>query len=202
MRDSINNQNFLKEVQRLAKNRFSPEIILRRSNTLGDPKHYHERIFTFPRLQYVKKRHWIELVIAMWYLDDEVLRSQLRLDLEERYQCFEFEDQVELAPLIQDKKTMELYLIETTKWTTKSFFGNILHDNYQLDYFVFLPRLKTGKVKKYTGWCRGPQDHHSARESHQWKPSRSWELNQLQEEIDKEKESLKDITALIEGMLM
>lgn len=140
----------------------------------------------------------IALSIVHWYIKDRRVRLLLRLELE---RVSYFTENFVVRLLLNSKAEMKMFLLESSLWSSRSFFGNLLTSDR-------IRKLqKTIKFKKRSRKVRKPQtkrgydDKGSKREDHKWKPSADWSLNELHENIEQKRTSLDHTASLARGML-
>jgi len=125
----------------------------------------------------------ISLAIGSWYLDPEV-GAIVRLDLEDKMRFLSLEDQFLLRQMLYSKAECLIFLLETSLWHSRDFFGNIvpmiLSQLRKLSWKrTFLKRVKKPQRK------RGYNDHGSKAPSHRWLPKFDWSLTEAQNEKEK-----------------
>lgn len=129
---------------------------------LRDPNHQSVNftdIGTFTKPSSFKLKEKIMLGILHWYCSDEI-RFSINILLEENWG----RERIELkAVLLSSKRNALAWLIIQDEFNEFDFFGNLLKKNQFNNFFnlKFKIERKKRNLKRYTGWCRGPQDHSS-----------------------------------------
>lgn len=129
---------------------------------LRDPthsQHYFQDIGSFVKPQSFKLKEKIMLAVLHWYCSDEI-RFSLNMFLEEHWG----RERLELkAVLLSSKRNTLAWLVIQEDFNEHDFFGNYLTKNSFTTFFKlkFREERKKRSLKRYTGWCRGPQDHSS-----------------------------------------
>lgn len=154
--------------------------------------------FRLPR-GLMKPKVFFCLAWISWDLSPEVglmIREWIRESHSDRFPI-EWSSKITLA--ISNKAMAEMVFKELLKGTTRAFFGNW----FPLTKLALrsLRSLSESRRVKRAARKRGYNDHGSAKPRHKWLPSSSFELNQLHEEIEKERKVKKDSSALIFGFL-
>lgn len=143
-------------------------------------------------------KNFIRYAILVWYAPEEE-HFMLRLKLEEEAKNFSLEDQHLISQILSSKAEMLCFLIETKLWHERDFCGNILSWNdikdlgfqvYQQITKIVIPQRK-----------RGYHDKGSRVESHRWLPKSDWSLTELQNQIELERETYQETTALALGFI-
>lgn len=158
---------------------------------------------TFPgtEIGFSKIRTWDEyfrLSIIQWYLPD-IYRFYVYLHLLEKSSKFGPDKEIVALTILSSEPVCLLYIEESAIFkNTREFFGFILRNTDWSKYRLYkvLPR-KPKKVQRKLGY----DDHGSRRPDHKWLPRSDWSLDQLQNEIEKRRETIKNIADLIEGGL-
>jgi len=188
MRNSVDSQAFLEEVKGICRGHIR-EFDTRKT-VVDNPNFLGYRIFQ-PSLNDL-----INLSILSWYGNEEFLWYVRELVLEKLvHLCLE--DQLIVKLLLVSKAQMENFLLDTSLWHTREFFGNLLAKNV-------LERLRYsengGKVK-YPQRKRGYHDHGSLVEVHRWKPKHDYSLTDLQQKIEKERDCHEATVDFIIGLI-
>jgi len=107
----------------------------------------------------------VQLAILSWYIPEK-FGILLRMSLEEEITKKEELDFIEY--LLQSKVLMKLFLLETSKWSTRDFFGNILQkDCLKRAMRRVSPQMKTKRKPKRSQRVRGYRDKGTLKLSHQ-----------------------------------
>jgi hypothetical protein len=99
------------------------------------------------------------LGLLHWYCSDEI-RFSINLFLEENWG----RERRELkAVLLSSKRNALAWIIIQKEFNESDFFGNYLSKNQFNNFFRLRFKIEQKKqnLRKYTGWCRGPQDYSS-----------------------------------------
>jgi hypothetical protein len=160
---------------------------------------------TFPvgdatfRLKSLKSKELFELALVSWYLPEEI-GVLLRLDLENIAPKLEDEDfhKVPLMIVLSSKAEALLFLQETNLWSTQEFFGNYLLPGLLRKLRPL--RLSSKVVKPQRK--RGYHDHGSrALDPYHLRARSYWKDTLLHQEIEENREALKDSIQIILGLL-
>jgi hypothetical protein len=138
------------------------------------------------------------LSILHWYIKDERVQLYLRLELE---RVSYFTENFIVRLLLESKAEMKMFLLESTLWSSRSFFGNLFTLVRVRKLNKIIQFKKRSRRVRYPQVKRGYDDKGSKRESHQWKPSSDWSLNELQEKIEQKRSSLVSTSQFARGML-
>lgn len=125
-----------------------------RAGVSDNPKQYlNTTDFTAFRLRTRKESQLLGLAILSWYMPEEI-GLLLQLQLEELSGSNNFKEAKIL--ILTSKDYCLAWILLQKQWSLDSLFGNILDRKLARvwDSTEFL-RIKTGKVQKYTGYCRG-----------------------------------------------
>lgn len=136
------------------------------------------------------------LAIIMWYLPSKEHQLYLRLELE---RISYFKENFVLRLLLHSKAEMILFLQETSLWTHRSFFGNVLSAKMGQRVNKSLRFRRRNKKLRIPKRKRGYDDKGSLRLAHEWKPSSDWSLTQKQQEIEQDRDSVSDSSEFIRG---
>lgn len=197
MRDlQLDSTKFVQKLEREIKKLCRLDLILLR-NQVVDSSISRQGVETF-RLKSLTLKDFIRLGIFSHYCSPEI-GFVLREDLREYSNNFSLEDRTLCEQFLSTKAEMLLFLIETNLWHTRDFWGNIVHENFQLDRFLKVKRenLKVSKPQRK----RGYHDKGSRRESHKWLPSSDYSLTNLHNQIEAAEESFIDTTQFIKGFI-
>lgn len=138
------------------------------------------------------------LGVIVWYLPSKEHQLYLRLELE---RVSYFKENYVLRLLLKSKGHMIIFLQETSLWTQRSFFGNVLCRTMSSKINRNLRFRKRNKKVRYPKRKRGYDDKGSLRLAHEWKPSSDFSLTELQQEIEEERTSQSDTAEFISGWL-
>jgi hypothetical protein len=111
--------------------------------------------FTRLKLRLRKLSEKITLAVISWYFPEEI-RFLIHLELEETWgaECQEVKE-----VLLTSRDYALTWLIRCSSWNESDFFGNYLNNSFvRLFRLTQFRNLPTGKVEKYTGYCRGYQN--------------------------------------------
>ena len=141
----------------------------------------------------------IALAIGSWYLKEAGFL--LRMDLEEKLHTLSNEDQFLLKFFLSSKGEMLLFLKETTLWSTRDFFGNLLPLIVQeINLLRYSPK-RSGKVVKKV-FRRGYNDKGSRALDPYWKQARPfWQDSLMQTEIELERKIQTETFDFTRGFL-
>lgn len=160
------------------------ELVLRDPKQPTDP--YFWDIGSFVKPQRFKLKEKQMLALLHWYFPEEI-RYQINLFLEENWG----NERKELKEvLLSSKRTALAWFIIQEEFNERDFFGNYLKkSNFSVFFNLKLRRVtKKRNLKKYTGWCRGPQDHSSMVDNItrrvQWRESEEEYQQRILEEIE------------------
>lgn len=138
------------------------------------------------------------LAILSWYIPNEI-GILLRLDLEEKIKYLSTEDQVVINILLSSKPEMLIFLTETTLWSSRDFFGNILRKGEQaLLHLKFKKKNWTVTIPQRK---RGYHDHGSLKPYHKWKPTSDWSLTEEQNIIEEKRTVFHTTIKFLKGFL-
>lgn len=198
MRDhNFDATNFLSQVEEISQNWYRCRSIDLRSKVV-DNSNFLVQNLTFFKVKNISKQEFIQLSILSWYVDEEV-RWILQSDLQEKVVTYSPEDRVVLSLLLESKVHMELFLLETSLWHTKDFFGNIMKNLEKLDKFLrcnnFLPKV-VKRARK-----RGYHDHGSRVADHKWLPKSDYSLTNEQNIREHRNDQAVDTTQFLLGLL-
>lgn len=138
------------------------------------------------------------LAIISWWLPIEI-GVLLRLQLEEKLKFLAPEDQIVLTILLSSRAEMQIFLSETSLWSTRDFFGNILMKGIRafqrLEFRKIITKVQKPQRK------RGYHDHGALRPAHSWLPTNDWSLTEEQNRIEKERSNFKQIIKFLKGFI-
>jgi hypothetical protein len=139
------------------------------------------------------------LSIIVWYIDSDIHRIYL---LEALREVSKSANNFQLRNLLKSKALMRLYLLSSTNWTNRSFFGNLLSDKQseRINKSLSFKRVKNDKVVQPKR-KRGYHDKGSLRLAHNWLPTSDISLTELQISIEQKRTSLRDTDLFIEGWI-
>lgn len=199
LRDLVNRQALLESIGRelyILAHQFSEAL---RKQVSIDPNFLD--LDTSLNFKYLKKLDDIIMLIGItYYMDDTELRELVRLDLQERVLTKYGKDSVTLAVIMFSSHQFLLWLLETNRWHSRDFFGNVVRDFRKVLKTVHFNRKRT-RVRKLVR-KRGYRDHGSLRPSEKWLEKYDCSLTELQLMIEQERQIKADTAALIEGWLM
>lgn len=196
MRDFVEPSTFLDSVEQKSRKWFQGRSLTLRkqvvdnSNFLRDGLHF--------QLRNIDLKNLLKLIIVSWYIDEEV-RVVLQCDLEQKIKQFELEDQGWLSLLLVSKPHCEIFLLETSKWHSRDFFGNILGKLDELDKFLKLRFVNQTVVTPQRK--RGYNDHGSRADDQRWLPRFDWSFTKAQNEKEERLESLRDTISFLDGLI-
>lgn len=195
MRNLSDLDSFCRQLEKVAQE-LSSECNLLRTTIINSPT-FHEEYdshIVLPRTI----NELLFLGVIVWYIPSKEHQLYLRLELE---RVSYFKENFVLCLLLKSKQEMILYLLETSLWTQRSFFGNVLSKSMSSRVNRFLRFRKRNKKVRYPKRKRGYDDKGSLRLAHEWKPSSDFSLNELQQEIEQERVSQSDTAEFISGWL-
>lgn len=149
-----------------------------------------------------KVRTWKEYLLLLMvhhYIPDEVSRILVKLELESMVGAFGLDKEVVARQLLKSEPEALTYIIDSSLFkTSRSLFGFIGRNIEWRKYQLYNQNQKKSKrpVRK-----RGYQDHGSRRPDHKWMESHDWTLTELHNQIEKERETSRDTSGIIEGGL-
>lgn len=162
-------------------NRF-PRDAVSDSTTLLDKEIWS---ITYPR----DFRSLRSLTLIHWYFP-EVLFWRVHLDLlEMSFNWLSYYQKVLLKVLLNNKEVCLKYFYWTDSLSGNELFGNILGSDVK-DLFRKMRFRRKGYRLVPLVYRRGYRDKGARRPSHQWVPSSDFSLNELQIEIEKERNSI------------
>jgi hypothetical protein len=121
------------------------------------------------------------------------------MQLKEKQKYLTLEDQIVLEILLSSKGETKVFLIETSLWSTRDFFGNILMKGMRA-YNRLEFRKRKSKII-FPKRKRGYHDHGALRPAHSWLPSTDWSLTAQQNEIEKERSNFHQIIKFLKGLI-
>lgn len=140
------------------------------------------------------------LALISWWLPEEIAYDIREYILEEKNR-FNLEDRTLLELFLNSKAESILFLIETSLWHTRDFFGNFLEGmDYMLEKLLKIKLVKPNKVTKPQR-KRGYHDHGTLKPLHCWKPSSDWSLTELQNSIENSRASQIDTLNFLKGLI-
>lgn len=195
MRNLSNSSTFLDSVDSIVEENLGDFLL--RDQVIVNPNfldEYEDQVF-LPR----DLDSCIILGIFYSYMDDKVnFKWYLGEALAERS---ENEDFAILRYFLGSKTQTQLFLLESQRWSTRDFFGNLLtRKNIQHVTRKTKFRRKQTKVS-LPARKRGYNDKGSMREDHRWLPSNDWTLDCLQEEIEKKRLIIEETFLLSLGLI-
>jgi hypothetical protein len=136
------------------------------------------------------------LAIGSWYLGD--LGWVIREDLRDSLRYLSLEDRALLEILLDNKATMKLFLLDTSLWHTREFFGNLLPR--ALWIIAHLRFRTTCPVVRYPQRKRGYDDKGSRAQDSAWKQARAfWEDTEVQCRREKDEKTYQETLLFIQG---
>lgn len=127
----------------------------------------------------------IALAIGSWYLAPEVA-CLLRLDLEEELRFLCLEDQTLLRQFLHSKAETLIFLLETSLWHSRDFFGNMIPLIEEQLRKLFWRRIRFEPVCEAKR-KRGYNDHGSKTPSHKWLPKFDESFTREQNDLEQER---------------
>lgn len=196
MRGSIDSTDFCNSVEGIVRSWIQTRENTLRNHVMDNSNFQSETLFF--NLKRIKLNQFIKLAITSWYMNEEV-RFVLQSDLEEKLKDFSNEDKTLLEQFLFSKAEMLIFLLETSLWHSRDFFGNILSSLSELDVLL-QPKRQSKKIKKPQR-KRGYHDQGSRVLSHRWLPKSDYTLTALQNQIETERAKQRDTSDLIRGSL-
>lgn len=186
---------FLSQLEKLCKE--STRGVLFRTTAVLDSPNFLEHFYSDMILPKTLDS-CIIFAISSWYIEDQAIACLIRESLREKTTNLDFSI---LELLLESKAQTELFLIETTLFHTRDFFGNFITRNkLQLLYknlrFRPISRRITRVQRK-----RGYQDKGSMKETHRWLPEHDYTLTEKQNEIEQQRESAQDTILFLQGFI-
>ena len=143
-----------------------------------------------------RKKELILLAIFSWYID-EGLGLLLRFSIREKVNS---DDLKYLELLLESKGQMLVFLEESSEWSCRDFFGNILTKENRLRiYSLFKPEFESRKKPKRLQRHRGYRDHGSLRLNHEI--HECWRATAEQNEIESKRQEISDTLNFLRGFL-
>lgn len=137
------------------------------------------------------------LCFILWSLDREEPEFWLLLlALEEKESLYP-----EIGLLLTSEEHCKLFLLETERWTSRSFFGNLMTKSKIKNTILQV------KVRRDAGPIvepqrkRGYDDKGHRTPPHRWLPSEDYSLREKQEEIERKRQTLLDTVSYLRGFL-
>lgn len=186
---------FLSQLEKLCKESSQDELF--RTTAVLDSPNFLERYYSDMILPKTLDSCVI-LAISSWYIDDQAIACLIRESLREKLTNPDFSI---LELLLESKAQTELFLIETTLFHTRDFFGNfITKQRLQILYknlrFRPISRRITRVQRK-----RGYQDEGSMKEIHKWLPEHDYTLTEKQNEIEQHRISVQETNLFLQGFI-
>lgn len=147
------------------------------------------------------KKELLVLAISSWYLPEE-FQGVVQVAIEQKIRT-RLDDFVEVHLCLKSKSEMILFLLDTKKYSERSFFGNILNGktvSKVVQKLCWKRKSRPTKVKKPQR-KRGYDDKGQLKPVHEWLPKSDYTLTQLQNEIEELKESKENSLKFIEGFI-
>jgi hypothetical protein len=150
------------------------------------------------RLWYPTRELYDLMMIAVvsWWLPEEI-GFLIREDLDRIKSRFCLADQIIIKICLTSKEETILFLVETSLFHSRDFFGNLLpklRKNLSRTKFKY----KSTKVRKPQR-KRGYADHGSKCPDEKWQPKADYSLDRLQEKIERERRTSEDSFKIIRG---
>lgn len=147
------------------------------------------------------KNELLALAISSWYLPEE-FQGVVQVAIEQKIKT-RLDDFVEVHLCLKNKSEMILFLLETSNYTERSFFGNILNKKNLTRIIQKLSwKRKTRKHKiVYPQRKRGYDDKGQLKPVHEWLPKSDYTLTQLQNEIEDSRVRKENSLLFIEGYI-
>lgn len=152
---------------------------------------------TIFRLQNLTLKDHMMLGIISWYIPENH-GFILREDLRETTKYLNDIDRELVNLLLESKAQTLVWLIETSLWHERDFFGNILKFN-RAQHFLRV-RRESKKLRKLVR-KRGYHDHGSRVADHKWKPRHDYFLTKKHYEIESYKSRIADTRDFIVGII-
>lgn len=184
-------QSLLDSVDDVAATLISKSRIGLRAAIVDSPtffERYETKIFGIPS----DKQSLIRLSILSWYVPEE-MRAILQLEVLDKIES-RSEDFLEIKFFLHSFPVMRLYLLDSQKWSTQTFFGNILNEKECLRLLNRLDwkKRKPNKKVRYPQMKRGYDDKGHLKPITKWKPSSDYTLTELNNERENRQQSLED----------
>lgn len=150
----------------------------------------------------LKLREKLVLAIYSWYTSSDVLRVYLRLYLEEEGLLGLSEsDQFLLKLVTTSKAETKLFLLDTSLWSTRDFFGNMFNSR-ELKQLLAKIHVSIVSMPK----PKFPQRHRGYRDKGSWKKphevhsfySKDWSQLEDQNEIERQRRVLKETLQFVQ----
>lgn len=196
MRDkSLCIESFLSELEQLCKS-CSQSNVFRITTVVANPNFPEEYLtdLILPR----DLDDLIALAISSWYVDSPIVQSVIQLHLFEKLVD---PDYWMLELFLASKVRCELFLVETTMYHTRDFWGNLITQSRLQRVFKNLNFVRRSNLVKETQRKRGYHDKGSMKPLHKWMPTHDWSLTQLHYELEQKRKTLDDTVLLIEGII-
>lgn len=196
MRDkSLCIESFLSELEQLCKS-CSQSNVFRITTVVANPNFLEEYLtdLILPR----DLDDLIALAISSWYVDSPIVQSVIQLHLFEKLVD---PDYWMLELFLASKVRCELFLVETTMYHTRDFWGNLITQSRLQRVFKNLNFVRRSNLVKETQRKRGYHDKGSMKPLHKWMPTHDWSLTQLHYELEQKRKTLDDTVLLIEGII-
>lgn len=192
MRDhSFDPQSFLRELDGILSEFAKDSEVLSRL-TPNDLQRFENRYV----LKSNRLEHLVFLCIFQWYLPKGP-RELLLLELEQKIKQLSNLDFLQL--LLQSKVECLLFLINTRKWHTRDFFGNVLSEKQRKQAICSISCLyRTRRKPKHPVRHRGYRDKGTLKPSYKHREQDLW-LTQLK--IEEQRKILKSTFAFARGYL-
>lgn len=166
--------------------------------TVADSPKWEEYNYDFYLSNRLKLEDLVLLAMMTWYCDDENKSWLLKMKLLEKFE--HDSERICISFILSSKESMWNFLLDTTLWHSRDFFGNIM-TNQRLQRVRKLSkiyRIKQKKAKR-TQRHRGYRDKGSLRNNHEYHSFVSYtkEMN----ELEIRRQERLDAKSLIQGFL-
>lgn len=136
------------------------------------------------------------MAYCSWLVPPE-LKFTLQLDISEYSQKLSLEDRFIVETILGSQVAAQDWLLDTQKWHTRDFFGNILPQ-----WINTMKRMKFRKINKKLKKLqrkRGYHDHGTLAPSHTWLPKEDWSLTEEQNEIEQKRRIFRNTLDFLKG---
>jgi hypothetical protein len=145
-------------------------------------------------------REYLRLLLVHWYLPEEVF-SLVHIELQEMENKFGTDKSIAAHAILRSEPEMVIYLMESSSVykTERELFGDI-HTKFSFEKYHFR-RLDRRKPRKKV-FRRGYHDQGSRRLPHEQHEAKfDFSFTEKQNQIEEERQTLKDTHQLVEGIL-
>lgn len=205
MRNLPDSQTFVREVERIS----NLEIVTIHSTEVLSRIAPNDGEFKFTNSFVIKTNELSDLIglsILSWYLPEEI-GLLLRWSLVEKLESDRIESRrtkrgISLGPLLSSKGQMLCYLLETSLWSDRDFFGNIYNEEIvQRLLRCFSPRFSTKRRVKRVQRHRGYRDKGTLRNEVHKNPNRFISDTLESRKIEQERISTTDTLQFLIGYI-